>query len=368
MEQEPRILRYLVIGAILVLGTLWSLSLATVQGADSRYPNGSILATAEWLAEHRGDEGLVIVDVRTDDKFDGTVIPGAIRLPWTEFRYDDAAANLAEMFVGVGRAQEVLGSHGVGRADTVVLYDSVARDGGATAAYVFWVLEVLGHESKRVLEGGIDAWKAAGHDVDSTPVTRPAILYQAPFDAIRRGELVDGRFLLERLGDPFYQIIDVRSPEEYSGQKGSKDLRGRDNKLGHVPTAVNVNYKSNWIDETSKMLKSYADLQELYRGLDPDRGVVVYCDSGRRSSFSYFILKLMGIENVWTYEASWKEWGNPDKFFPVETTERKFAGSELPGATGGKGTAGTKTIDERQGRAGGGAGAKASGGYVSCGG
>lgn len=48
-----------------------------------------------------------------------------------------------------------------------MLYDSVERDGGATAAYVFWVLDLLGHTRKMVLERGIDAWEEAGYDLDS---------------------------------------------------------------------------------------------------------------------------------------------------------------------------------------------------------
>ena len=326
-------IRHIIIGLVLLVGVAWALASAPQAQSDSGYPNAGILAQAEWLHKHVQDEGLVIVDVRADDHFDGKLIPGAIRLPWVLFRENDLVANTAERFVGISRAEKIFGSHGIGRTNRIVLYDSVERDGGATAAYVFWVLDLLGHNRKMVLERGIDGWEEAGYDMDSRPKTLSPILYQAPLEEIDLKSLVDGDFIYERLGDRYYQIIDVRSPEEYRGQKGSRGLRGEDLKRGHVPTAVNVSYEANWQDPRTKRIKPYRQLQDLYRGLNPDKGVIVYCDSGRRSSFSYFILRLMDIDDVRTYEASWQEWGQPKKYFPVETAAHEFPSADLPGTT-----------------------------------
>ena len=367
MPNDVKRTRTLVIGILLLLAVIWSLASAVRGNAGGEYPRGDLLASAEWLHEHASDPDLVILDVRTDDHFHGKMIPGAVRLPWSAFRYDSRSSSVGELFVGTDRAQEILGAHGIGRTDTIVLYDSVERDGGATASYVFWVLDVLGHEKKRLLEGGMDAWERAGFGLDSTPRTVPPILYQAPTEAIQPERWVDGRFVYQRLGDPFYQILDVRSPAEYLGQKGSKDLHGNPLKLGHVPTAVNIEYKQNWVDKEAKMLKPYNELQELYRGLDPERGVIVYCDSGRRGSFSYFVLRLMGFSHVTAYEASWKEWGHPALFFPVETLERKLAGDALPGVSAGRASGTTTRADEESGVAPEPGGAP-RGGYVSCGG
>ncbi|MFW5637536.1 MAG: sulfurtransferase, partial [Thermodesulfobacteriota bacterium] len=168
------------------------------------------------------------------------------------------------------------------------------------------------------------------------------------------------------LGDPYYRIIDVRSSAEYLGEKGTRDLHGNPLKLGHIPTAINIEYKQNWVDKESKAMKSYPELQELYRGIDPNKGVVVYCASGRRSSFSYFVLRLMGFNDVITYEPSWKEWGNPANFYPVETAENKLTGGNLPGAGGKRSrsgavqSSGTQSAQTSSGAP--------KGGYVSCGG
>ncbi|MFW5930423.1 MAG: sulfurtransferase [Desulfosalsimonas sp.] len=355
--------RYIIIAAVLFLGVLWTLGSAAQQQAD--YPNDRFIADAGWVKNHLEDNDVVIVDVRTDKYFDNQVIPGAIRMPWSEFRFNDIGKNLASIFRGVESANEILGSHGIAPTDTVVLYDSVEQDGGATASYVFWILDVLGHENKMVLERGIDAWKDAGYEVADQAHEPEPVSYQAPTDKLRSHLLIDADFIDRRLGDFYYQIVDVRSREEYLGEKGSKALDGTPLKLGHVPTAVNINYQDAWADEETKAIKSYSKLQELYKGLDPSKGVIVYCNSGRRSSFSYFILRLMGFENVYTYEASWKEWGNPEMFLPVETSENVLSGDFLPEPVEMSGTvqpAGTAQTSSRPGSD------EPSGGYVSCGG
>lgn len=357
-------LRYIIIAIILLLGTAWSLSLASDEGQTAKYPNQQFLVSANWLKEHMGDNKLVIVDVRDDKHYDGSPIPGAIRLPWTAFRYDDVDANISETFVGPQKAQEILGSAGIARSDDLVLYDSVKRDGGATASYVFWVLDILGHPEKKILDGGIDAWQRAGYDLAAVSRTLKPLLYQAPSREIEKWKLIDGNYIYARLGDPMYQIIDARSHGEYVGEKGTKGLRGNPFKLGHIPKAVNIDYRTAWVEEKTKKIKTYRQLQELYRGLNASRGVIVYCNSGRRSSFSYFVLRLMGIKQVITYEHSWKEWGDPKKFYPVETVERKFSGNGLPEISFSTGSVSKSENSGEKSRV----QEKPKGGYVSCGG
>ena len=179
----------------------------------------------------------------------------------------------------------------------------------------------------------------------------------------------DGDDVYRQLGDPHYQIIDVRSPAEYKGEKGTRDLRGNPLKLGHIPTAVNIDYTMNWGNTETKRIKPYATLQELYRGLDTRKSTIVYCNSGRRSSFSYFVLRLMGIDDVTTYEPSWKQWGQTTNFFPVETTAHRLAGSDLPGTSSAvEGTRSSTAGDASTGQKASTDGSAPKAGYVSCGG
>jgi thiosulfate/3-mercaptopyruvate sulfurtransferase len=128
---------------------------------------------------------------------------------------------------------------------------------------------------------------------------------------------------------------------------------------------VNRPYSSSWENEESKDIKSYAQLQELYRGLDTAKATVTYCHSGRRASFSYFILRLMGFQEVMLFEGSWNEWGDPDRFFPVETVASTLPGGGLPQAAPGQ--AGQKRGRERQ-PASQTESKQPDSGYVSCGG
>jgi thiosulfate/3-mercaptopyruvate sulfurtransferase len=327
---KPSSLRFIVIAAVLLLGVTWAFA-STDKAPYADFPNSQYIINAEQLQQRMdSDKSLVIVDVRDDKHFDGKMIPGSIRLPWSSFRMDQSATNTGGNFICSEKAQQILGEHGIFRNDTVILYDSVARDGGATASYLFWVLDLLGHKNMAILERGIDGWIDGGGEVVNSPAKREPLLYQAPAKEIDTRKIADDNFVSRRLGDPYYQILDVRSQEEYLGQALNEGLDGTPLKAGHIPGAVNINYKDNWTDKDSKGIKSYAELVELYRGLDPNIGVITYCHSARRSSFTYYILRLMGFKDVMVYDNSWYSWGRPEAFFPVETKAQVLPGQSMP--------------------------------------
>lgn len=361
--KKEKMIRYVAIVTILLLGLYWSL--ASAAGKD--YPNADFLATAAWLKAHKNDVSLVIVDVRADKDVAGKLIPGAISMSWELFQQADTANNMGEVFVGIARAQQLLGEHGIARNDTVILYDSVQRDGGATSSYLFWVLDLLGHKQMKVLERGIDGWIDAGGETVAIPRKTEAVLYQAPADEINLRKWMKADALLPRLADPYYQILDVRSREEYLGEKPNNALDGTVLKLGHVPSAYNNDYTLNWNTPENKAIKPYEALQKLYSGFDPGKAVITYCHSGRRGSFGYFILRLMGFEDVMLYEPSWMEWGNKRFYYPVETAENIISGAALPGTTSpATSKPQGKTTPKSGAAAPSGGGTKS--GYVSCGG
>jgi thiosulfate/3-mercaptopyruvate sulfurtransferase len=359
--------RFTVIAAILALAVVWTVSSAQTQIG---FTNQKFVATAAWLQKHLGDPKVVIVDVRADKRFDGKVITGAIRLPWTLMRYNDRAMNIGGAFAGLERAQQILGEHGITRDLEIVLYDDLERDGGATASYLFWILDLLGHEKMRVLEGGIEAWSSAGGELSEEPASREQTVYQAPSNEIVMRRWQDGGFIYDRLGDPYYQVLDVRSQNEYLGETPNAGLDGKVLKLGHIPGAYNRDYRLNWADTGSKLLKSPNELAKLYTGLDPARTVVVYCHSGRRSSYSYYVLRVMGYEDVICYGRSWNEWGSKDRYFPVETQANQLSGRQ-PRFSSASGTMGSAPGTQGEGAQDGGPTLKqpgSQGGYISCGG
>jgi thiosulfate/3-mercaptopyruvate sulfurtransferase len=135
---RPSPLRFTVIAAVLLLGVSWAFA-STSSNPYAEFHNAQYIINAKQLQQRMDtDKSLIIVDVRNDRYFDGKMIPGAIRMPWSMFRQDQSATNTGGNFICSNKAQEILGEHGIFRNDTVILYDSVARDGGATASYVFW--------------------------------------------------------------------------------------------------------------------------------------------------------------------------------------------------------------------------------------
>lgn len=368
--QKPSLVRLASIALVLLLGVWWALASAATEGKS--YPNGRYLMSAAELMQRKQQEPLVIVDVRTDEHFDGKLIPGAIRLPWSKFRRNDPAKNMGGLFVGPAEAQRILGQHGLFRNDMIVLYDSVARDGGATASYLFWVLDLLGHEKMAILERGIDGWLAAGGEVVNQPEKREPLLYQAPSKEIDLRRWADEDFIYPRLGDPYYQILDVRSEAEYLGETLNPGLDGAPLKAGHIPGAFNINYKDNWASKKTKALKSYAQLAEMYRGLNSTAGVMTYCHSARRGSFGYFVLRLLGFDDVMLYDNSWFGWGQQDRYYPVETAANVLSGQVPPqvkqpvqtSSSGGSRKAAPSQPDKAQKPSSG----SQKKGYISCGG
>lgn len=354
-----------VIAGLLVLAGMWSLSAASDVNA---YLESDFLTTAQWVAAHKSDDDVVVVDVREDKYFDDRVIPDAVRMPWRMFRKNDLLYGLGGVFIGLDEAQRVLGEHGISRSDTVVLYDSLERDGGATSSYVFWVLDLLGHKKIKVLERGIDGWQDAGQPVAKTASTREQVLYQAPTAEVRVRRRISGQDIYQRLGDPHYQIVDVRSAAEYLGETPNTGLDGTVLKLGHIPTAFNIDYTHNWVSSETKAVKPAGQLAQLYAGLDPTKGTIVYCHSGRRGSYGYFILRLMGFQDVMLYENSWFEWGSPDNFYPVETRANTPSSTVSPLSGSGLRSRAGDAADSSSTGSSPAAQSGASGGYISCGG
>jgi thiosulfate/3-mercaptopyruvate sulfurtransferase len=174
---------------------------------------------------------------------------------------------------------------------------------------------------------------------------------------------------MPRLGDPYYQILDVRSREEYMGEKTNTGLDGTVLSLGHIPTAYNSDYTLNWTTLEIKAIKPYAALRELYSGLDPGRAVITYCHSARRGSFGYFILRLMGFEDAMLYEPSWMEWGNKRYYHPVETAENILSKDIMPEANSTSAVNPQGKTNQKSGAAAAsGDGRSSKSGYVSCGG
>jgi thiosulfate/3-mercaptopyruvate sulfurtransferase len=270
--------------------------------ADYAHPER--LVSTEWLAEHLGTPGLVVVESDEDVLlYETGHIATAVKIDWHTDLNDPVERDYID---GAGFAR-LLGSKGIARDTTVVIYGD---KNNWWAAYALWVFTLFGHEDVRLLDGGRAKWEAEGRSYttdreSATPVDYPVIERN---DADIRAYKDD---VLAHLGNP---LIDVRSPEEFSGERTTAPAYPEEGALraGHIPSAQNVPWAKAVAGDGG--FKPVAELNAIYRdgaGLKDGDSVIAYCRIGERSSHTWFTLThLLGLEGVRNYDGSWTEWGS----------------------------------------------------------
>jgi len=264
-----------------------------------------VLVTTAWLAEHIGDDGVVVAEVdENTDLYEEGHISGAFKLHWR----DDLQDALERDIVEQAAFEELMASRGIGSDTTVVLYGD---KNNWFAAYAYWYLKVYGHEDVRILDGGRQKWIDEARELTTdVPSSRSAGYAAKPADEsirARRDAVLAG------LGAPARALVDVRSPQEYSGELMAPPGYEQEgaSRSGHIPTAQSIPWAQAVRDDGT--FKSTDELRELYagKGVTPDKEVIAYCRIGERSAHTWFVLReLLGYPDVKNYDGSWTEWGN----------------------------------------------------------
>ncbi|MFM2719090.1 sulfurtransferase [Microbacterium mcarthurae (nom. nud.)] len=285
------------------------------------YAEPGRLVTGDWLQERLGQPGLVVVESDEDVLlYETGHIPGAVKVDWHTELNDPVVRDYVD---GEGFAA-LLSRKGISRDDTVVIYGD---KNNWWAAYALWVFSLFGHEDVRLLDGGRDKWIAEGRPLTTDRTEREATEYPVVErnDALIRAYKED---VLAHLGNP---LIDVRSPEEYSGERTSAPAYPEEGALraGHIPSAQSVPWAKAVAEDGG--FKSREELDAIYRdgaGLKDGDKIVAYCRIGERSSHTWFVLKhLLGFDDVRNYDGSWTEWGSAVRVPIVSGSEP----GEVPG-------------------------------------
>jgi len=282
----------------------------------AEYSEPGRLVTTEWLAARLNEPGLVIVESNEDVLlYETGHIPGAVKLDWHTELNDPVVRD----FVDGAAFAEILSRKGISRDDTVVIYGD---KNNWWAAYALWVFSLFGHKDVRLLDGGRDLWIAEGRELTREKTERPATQYPV----VERDDSALRAYkeeVLDFIGKG--PLIDVRSPEEYTGERTHMPAYPDEGALrgGHIPTAQSVPWARAVAENGG--FKTRAELDSLYldgAGLKAGEDVIAYCRIGERSAHSWFVLKhLLGFENVRNYDGSWTEWGSAVRVPIVTGTE-----------------------------------------------
>jgi thiosulfate/3-mercaptopyruvate sulfurtransferase len=301
----------------LILSTT-ALALVAACASSGALPEAKMdtLVSAEWLNQHLNDPNLVLLDatviVESDaagnlQSVNGRANYEAGHIPTAGFadllgELSDVESPLQFGMPSPEKFAAAMGALGVGDDSRVVIYDDM---GSSWAARVWWMLRWIGFDRAALLDGGLDAWMAAGGELSTEPVLRTSRTLTVNL----RPELIAGQQEVRAsIGNDAVNLVDSLPEIHYRGEWTMYA------QPGHIPDAINVPVTSLF-GETGHF-RSDEELSGLFAG---DRGArtITYCGGGIAASTDAFVLTRLGFTDVAIYAASLEEWtANPDN--PME--------------------------------------------------
>jgi thiosulfate/3-mercaptopyruvate sulfurtransferase len=271
----------------------------------SGYANPGALVETEWLEAHLDDPNVRVIEVDEDTTaYEKGHIRGAVAWNWSA----DLHQPVGRDYVDAAGLSKLLSKAGVGPDTTVILYGG---NNNWFAAYAYWILKLRGFDAVKLLNGGRKKWELESRElVTEVPTPEETGFRISGSERPQIRALRDE--VLAKVGGPA-RFVDVRSPEEFRGEKLAPDHLPQEQSQvpGHIPGAANIPWVQAANDDGT--FKSADELRALYEraGIAPESEVVAYCRIGERSSHTWFALKeLLGYPNVKNYDGSWTEYGS----------------------------------------------------------
>jgi thiosulfate/3-mercaptopyruvate sulfurtransferase len=265
-----------------------------------------VLVETQWVEDHLDDAAIRIVEVDENPALYAEAhIPGAIGFDWKRDLQDPVKRD----FLGPKEFGALMGERGISNNHTVVLYGD---RNNWFAAYTYWYFLYYGHEKVKLINGPREKWIS-----ENRPTTQDVPSYEsATFDVSGEDAAIRAKRdeVLTALDANSHKLVDVRSPQEYSGEliaMPGYEQEGAQ-RAGHIPGAASVPWAQAVREDGT--FKSADELEELYTTKDVisgDTPIIAYCRIGERSAHTWFVLhELLGRDDVRNYDGSWTEWGN----------------------------------------------------------
>lgn len=268
------------------------------------------LVTTAWLQEKldTGDDSVVVLEISSNgspqEAVGETHVPGARFAFWKDLLWSETD----RQFPSPEEVAQRLSALGISDHNTIALVGDPIQYG----TYAYWVFTMAGQESRTVLvDGGREKWLAEGRPVRSVAadVTHGRLTPGQPDESCRIGR----RGVRDRLGDSDTLLLDVRSAEEFNGERVSPSWFEVDygaERRGRIPGATHLYYGGLLREDGT--FRDAAELESILAR--PENGpseTITYCRLSHRATLAWFALtRILDRTDVRVYDGSWTEWGS----------------------------------------------------------
>jgi thiosulfate/3-mercaptopyruvate sulfurtransferase len=303
----------------LAVFALLALGFAAPASAETAQP----LVSPQWLAQHKQDADVLVLDIRSaidgggEQAYFAGHIPGSVHTDYDKGAWRVKRNDVPFMLPSVPELDALIGDLGIDETTHVIVVPAgVSQSDFSSAARVYWTLKVTGVPNVSILDGGVAGWKAAGLPLKSGREEPSPAIFNAIIDKSMIANLGDVEHILKAHNAT---LIDARSPALYSGKEKAPQVAA----YGHIPGAIEVD-SASFYDDISNRLKTKRELAAIAAEIPRDKPAVSYCNTGHWAATDWFVLhEVLGYGNVRLYDGSMAEWAADPKR-PVESARTKW--------------------------------------------